>query len=158
MADDLGRQLRALVPGLRRTAYLLSGDWPRADELVYRALTAVAAGRRRADQTAARSALVRCGSADRRSADAGPAGGPEPVRTLLRMPPLRRACVVLRHWEGCSVEETARLLDCSAAVVRTETIEGLQALLTLRSGSDLKADTAGRTGGCWSPRWAGPRC
>ena len=33
MADDFGRQVRALVPGLRRTAYLLSGDWPAAADL-----------------------------------------------------------------------------------------------------------------------------
>jgi DNA-directed RNA polymerase specialized sigma24 family protein len=140
MADDSGRRLRALVPGLRRTAYLLCGDWPRADELVRLTLARLAAAGRRPDPASLREELVRRWSAGRSSADAGPAGRPEPVRTLLRMPPRRRACVVLRHWEGCSVEETARLLDCSAAVVRTETTEGLHALLTLRSGSDRKAD------------------
>jgi DNA-directed RNA polymerase specialized sigma24 family protein len=126
------------VADLRRTAYLLCGDWRRADEIVQLTLAQVAAYRRRPDPASLREALVRCWSAGRRSSDAGPAGGPEPVRTLLRMRPRRRACVVLRYWEGCGVEETAQLLDCSPAAVRRETTEGLRALVSLRSGSDRK--------------------
>ena len=50
--------------------------------------------------------------------------------------------MVLRYWEGCGVEETARLLDCAPGTVRSETTEGLQALLSLRSGCDREARTS----------------
>ena len=141
--DDAGRPVRELVPALRRTAYLLSGDWHRADEIVRLTLARVVADRRRAgpaDDLAAllRAALVRCWSADRRRSDAGPAGRPELVRALMGMPHRQRACVVLRYWERCGVEETARLLGCPPGVVRRETTEGLQALLRLRPEYDHK--------------------
>lgn len=141
--DDLGRRVRALVPALRRTAYLLSGDWPRADEIVRLTLAEVAADRRRLDRaddpTAfLRAVLVRCWTADREPPEAGPAGRPELVRTLLRMPPGQRACVVLRYWERCSVEETARLLGCSLDAVHRDTTKGLETLVRLRSGCDRK--------------------
>jgi DNA-directed RNA polymerase specialized sigma24 family protein len=123
------------LPALRRTAFLLSGDWGRADELVLRTLTGAAvAGRRRCDPAALRAQLIRCWTADRRPApDAGRGERPELVRTLLRMPPRQRACVVLRYWERCGVEETARLLDCSPDEVRRDTTRGLEALVRLRS-------------------------
>src|SRR5215207_6176307 len=115
--DDVGRPLGELVPALRRTAYLLSGDWRRADEIVRLTLARAVADRRQArpaDDLAAflRAALVRCWSTDHRRPDAGTARRPELVRTLMRMPHRRRACVVLRYWERCGAEETARLLGC----------------------------------------------
>jgi DNA-directed RNA polymerase specialized sigma24 family protein len=124
------------VDGLRRTAYLLCGDWPEADEVVYRALTTVAAGRRRPDPAVLRAALVRCWRSRPE-----PAGAPvdvELVRALRTMPPRQRGCVVLRYWERCPVEETARLLGCSAAEVHRDTTEGLRILLGPRAGSDRK--------------------
>ena len=126
------------VAALRRTAFLLCGDWRRADEIVQRALTRAVADRRRAGPAAdpaahLRAELVRCWSADRRPAPApGPGPGQELVRALLGMPARRRGCVVLRCWAGCTDEETARLLDCSPAAVRRETAAGLQALVRLR--------------------------
>jgi DNA-directed RNA polymerase specialized sigma24 family protein len=126
------------VPALRRTAYLLCGDWPRADELVHRALTAVAAGRRPADQAAARAALVRRWRA-------APAPEPDPaapelVRALGLMPARQRGCVVLRYWERCPVGETARLLGCAEDDVHRETTAGLEILVSLRTGSGRKPE------------------
>jgi DNA-directed RNA polymerase specialized sigma24 family protein len=126
------------VPALRRTAFLLCGDWPRADEIVLQALTRAVADRRRAGPAAdpaahLRAELVRCWSADRRPApEPGPGPGQDLVRELLRMPARRRACVVLRCWAACTAEETARLLGCSTAAVRRETAAGLPALIRLR--------------------------
>jgi DNA-directed RNA polymerase specialized sigma24 family protein len=139
--DDVGRPVGELVPALRRTAYLLSGDWRRADEIVRLTLARAVADRRQArpaDDLAAflRAALVRCWSADRRRPNAGTAGRSELVRMLMRMPRRRRACVVLRYWERCGVEETARLLGCAPGVVRREETAGLHALLSLRPEHD----------------------
>jgi DNA-directed RNA polymerase specialized sigma24 family protein len=116
------------VAALRRTAYLLCGDWHRADELVQRTLS-VAVARRRADPESLRAALVRCW--DRTATDQPDA--PELVCALQRMPARQRGCVVLRHWERCTVEETARLLGCTTAAVRRETAAALAILIRLRA-------------------------
>lgn len=131
--DDFDREVRARVPALRRTAFLLSGDWRRADEIVRLTLLRTSTSRRArtADDPEAylRAVLVHCWAAhDLPPAAAQPVDGPELVGALLGMPPRQRACVVLRYWEDCSVEETARLLDCSPSTVRSQTTRALRTL------------------------------
>jgi RNA polymerase sigma-70 factor (sigma-E family) len=50
---------------------------------------------------------------------------------LALLPPPQRAAVVLRHWLGYDVEETARLLDCTPQAVRSRTFRGLEQLRRL---------------------------
>jgi RNA polymerase sigma factor (sigma-70 family) len=47
---------------------------------------------------------------------------------LERVPPRQRACLVLRFYDDCSVENTAALLGCSVGTVKSNTARGLDAL------------------------------
>jgi len=47
---------------------------------------------------------------------------------LERVPPRQRACLVLRFYDDCSVEETALILDCSVGTVKSNTARGLDAI------------------------------
>ncbi|MFD7655304.1 SigE family RNA polymerase sigma factor [Actinosynnema sp. NPDC059797] len=147
---------RALV--MRRTAYLLCGDWHRAEDLVQTALTKlyVAWPRLRRDGAVdayARKVLVRTAIDESRLAfrrretvvDTVPeVPAPEPAsalpgagadldvrRALAALPPGQRAVVVLRYWEDLSVTETARLLGRTEGTVKSQAAKGLAALRAL---------------------------
>jgi RNA polymerase sigma-70 factor (sigma-E family) len=140
---------RALV--MRRTAYLLCGDWHRAEDLVQTALTKlyVAWPRVRRDGSVdayARKVLVRASIDDSRRAfrrretvvDAVPdtavagAGSDLDVRgALASLPVGQRTVVVLRYWEDLSVTETARLIGRTEGTVKSQAAKGLAALREL---------------------------
>jgi RNA polymerase sigma-70 factor (sigma-E family) len=136
---------------MRGTAYLLCGDWHRAEDLVsatfiklYRAWSRIS--RHDTLDAYTRQTLVRTFISDGRRgwfrrehvADALPEPAPSgPVATedrqvllaaLTRVPPRQRAVLVLRYWEDLSVEETARLLNCSTGTVKSQAARGLQTL------------------------------
>jgi RNA polymerase sigma factor (sigma-70 family) len=50
------------------------------------------------------------------------------VDALGQLPPRQRAVLVLRYWEGCSVDETARLLGSSVSTVTSSATRGLARL------------------------------
>ena len=56
---------------------------------------------------------------------------------LARMPTRRRAVLVLRYYQGMSVEETARAMGCSTGTVKSQTA---RALATLREMLPESAD------------------
>ncbi|CCH35444.1 SigE family RNA polymerase sigma factor [Actinosynnema sp. NPDC047251] len=141
---------RALV--LRRTAYLLCGDWHRAQDLVQTALTKlyIAWPRVRRDGAVdayVRKILVRAAIDDSRRGfrsretvveslpdSAAPDTAPADfdVRdALAALPPGQRAVVVLRYWEDLSVTETARLLGRTEGTVKSQAAKGLAALRQL---------------------------
>ncbi|ONI82362.1 RNA polymerase subunit sigma-24 [Saccharothrix sp. ALI-22-I] len=140
---------RALV--MRRTAYLLCGDWHRAEDLVQTALTKlyVAWPRVRRDASPdayARKVLVRAAIDDSRRAfrrretvvDAVPdtpvpsaASDLDVRRALASLPAGQRTVVVLRYWEDLSVTETARLLGRTEGTVKSQAAKGLAALRDL---------------------------
>src|SRR3954453_5770744 len=134
---------------LRRTAYLLSGDWHHADDLVQSTLVKlyVAWGRLRhaeAPDAYARRTLVRCFLDERRRPwrreSPVEAVGERPVddvgtdvRLDLRsaigaLPPRQRATLLLRYWADASVAETADALHCSEGTVKSQTARALTAL------------------------------
>jgi RNA polymerase sigma-70 factor (sigma-E family) len=136
---------------LRRSAYLLCGDWHRAEDLVQSALTKayLSWGRvSRADNVDGyvRTMLVRTYLDEQRrrwrreqpTEDVGDRGGADPsdrvaarldlVRALGTLPPRQRAVVVLRCWEDLPIAEVARTLDCSEGTVKSQTSRGLAAL------------------------------
>ena len=148
----------ARAPALRRTAYLLCGDWHRAEDLTQSALVKLYVAWRRAARADnvdayARKVLLRCwldegrrGGRQREVPMAdlfGPAEGavaaPDEqvglrdalLDALRRMPDRQRACVVLRFWEDLSVAQTAALLDISEGTVKSQTSRGLAALRVL---------------------------
>jgi RNA polymerase sigma-70 factor (sigma-E family) len=47
---------------------------------------------------------------------------------IRRLPPRRRACLVLRYYEDLTERETADLLGCSVGTVKSQTHKALQAL------------------------------
>lgn len=148
---------RALV--MRRTAYLLCGDWHRAEDLVQTALTKlyVAWPRLRRDGAVdayARKVLVHAAIDESRLAfrrrekvvdtvpdtpappdapadDGTGAADVDVRRALAALPPGQRAVVVLRYWEDLSVTDTARLLGRSEGTVKSQAAKGLAALRAL---------------------------
>lgn len=138
---------------MRRTAYLLCGDWHRAEDLVQVAFTKLYLAWRRitrhdALDAYARQTLVRTFLSERRlgwfrkesvSDEPGDTpitrAGPEDrmvlQEALRQVPPGQRAVLVLRYWEDMSVEETAKVLNCSTGTVKSQAARGLQTLRDL---------------------------
>ena len=139
---------------LRRVAYALCGDWHRADDLVQIALVKLYVSWPRVRRTGSEDAYVRT-ILVRTSIDESrrpwrreratetlpdlPGDPPTAVEdrdalftALQALPPQQRAAVVLRHWLGLSVAETAAELGINEGTVKSHTSRGLAALrLTL---------------------------
>ncbi|WP_139982443.1 SigE family RNA polymerase sigma factor [Nocardioides litoris] len=135
---------------LRRVAYAVCGDWHRADDLLQTALTKlyVAWPRLRRDgreEAYVRRIIVRADIDEHRrpwrreraglDGHDGPARAPLPVEersalfeALQALPPMQRRTVVLRHWLGLSVEETAAELGIGEGTVKSHTSRGMTAL------------------------------
>jgi RNA polymerase sigma-70 factor (sigma-E family) len=134
---------------LRRTAYLLCGDWHAAEDLTQIALTRTLLAwrriRRRENAHAyAYRTLVNAYLGQRRSRKSGelpfaalPDGPARPGTAELRvvllaalaaLPPQARAVVVLRYWEDLSIEQVAVILQCSAGNVKSQGARALQKL------------------------------
>ena len=140
---------------LRRAAYLLCGDWHRAEDLVQTALVKVYVAWPRVEaETAgayARQAVVRVfldsrrrrsssetptdSFAERPTADQAPDDRLVLMQALGALPPGQRAAVVLRYWEDLTVEEVARLLNVSAGTVKSQCSKGLIAMRLLLTPS-----------------------
>jgi RNA polymerase sigma-70 factor (sigma-E family) len=139
---------RALV--MRRTAFLLCGDWHRAEDIVQTALTKlyVAWSRVRKDSVDAyaRKVLVRTAIDEgrrgffqrERITDDVPerpvadhASDLDLKLALDALPAGQRAVVVLRYWEDLSITETARILGRTEGTVKSQASKGLAALRDL---------------------------
>ncbi|MEU1751184.1 SigE family RNA polymerase sigma factor [Micromonospora matsumotoense] len=140
---------------MRGTAYLLCGDWHRAEDLVQTAFTKLylvwnRVSRHEVLDAYVRQILVRTFLDERRrgwwrrervggeQADQpAPAESPENRLVLLQalaaVPPRQRAVLVLRYWEDQSVEEVAALLGCSTGTVKSQSARGLDTLRGLLS-------------------------
>jgi RNA polymerase sigma-70 factor (sigma-E family) len=145
---------------LRRTAYLLCGDWHRAQDLTQIGLAKAYVAWHRINGDGAVDAYVRqiimrefLGQQRRRSWHERPSGElPEQaldggqdraelrlslLAALERLAPKRRAVVVLRYWEDHSVEETASMLRMSRSAVKSASLRALADLRVLL-GDDLR--------------------
>jgi RNA polymerase sigma-70 factor (sigma-E family) len=140
----------ARATALRRTAYLLCGDWHRAEDLTQTAFAKVyAAWPRLRDKGAVEAYLrqtltrvyldeYRRSWRGERPTDDVPDVVAMPVNqtddrllllaALATVAPRQRACLVLRYFEDYSVEQTAHALDCSVGTVKSNTARGLDAL------------------------------
>ena len=138
---------------LFRIAYLMSGDWHEAEDLVQTTLAKlfVAWGRvrrRGSVDTYARRVLVNTYLSQRRLrrsrelpvADIGDAGAPSVVDAALRMtllaalrelPARSRAVVILRHIDDQSIDSVAQLLGTTPAAVKSLNARGLSRLREL---------------------------
>ena len=138
--------------GLRKTAYLLCGDWFLADDLVQDALARLLGvwGRVAASGDPgpyARKILVNlyldhrrrpsrrevslAELADREGVEQTNAVDGDRDRLMTAMcevPKGQRAVLVLRYWDDLSIEQTAQILGTSASNVRSQASRGLDAL------------------------------
>lgn len=149
---------------LRGMAYLICGDWHRADDVVQEALHKlyiawprvnradnVFAYARRTVVNAAIDSGRRAWHRERSTADPpdqplGDSSGAYAerdlvLRALAQLPRRQRACVVLRYYEDLSVEQTAAVLGCSTGNVKSQTS---RALTKLRPLLDTAADMRSR--------------
>jgi RNA polymerase sigma-70 factor (sigma-E family) len=137
---------------LRRTAYLLCGDWHNADDLVSVVLVKLYRHWARVStmdnlDAYARKTLVRALLDERRrpwrrevatetlperpaSSRLDPADRLTLLGHLAELPPRRRAVLVLRYFCDLSVEETAEALDCSPGTVKSQAARALETLRT----------------------------
>ncbi len=137
------------APRLRRTAFLLCGDWHTAEDLAQIALTKVFVSWRKVRRQDAAHAyatrtLVNSYLADkrlRRSEEIvtdklpdSPAILPAPETRILvldalaTLPPRSRAVVVLRYWADLSVDQAADVLGCSPGNVKSLSARALDKL------------------------------
>ena len=150
---------------VRRTAYLLCGDWQQAEDLTQTAFAKLyAAWPRLRDAAAAEGYLRRILARsyvddgrrpwrrERPSAavpDAA-ARGDQPedrlvlLAALASVPRRQRACLVLRYFADCSIEETAVALGVSPGTVKSNTSRGLDALRAALGGLRPDLTTIGR--------------
>lgn len=159
---------RRVLPGLRRTAYLLCGDWHAADDLVQVAGLKLFRSWSKIDRNSvplnyARKVLVNCWLDERRRSwrrheqlfgevpeTAVVGGGPvetserrevrdQLLRALAAVPRGQRAVLVLRYFESMSVTETASALGCSEGTVKSQTSRGLTALKAAYGNAPVEA-------------------
>lgn len=140
----------ARAPALRRTAFLVCGDWHRAEDAVQAVLVALYVRPPRSSDAVdawVRTALMRRlvdesrrpwrrerATAELPDATYAPPGPEERLALLdaLRtLPAQQRATVVLRFWDDLSVTDTAAALGISAGTVKSHTSRGLHALREL---------------------------
>ena len=135
---------------LRRVAYAICGDWTQADDLLQTALVKLYVAWPRVqrdgrEEAYVRQILVRANIDEHRrpwhresaglprTEQAAPAPtSPEDRSVLLDalqdLPVMQRRTVVLRHWLGLSVEETATELGISTGTVKSHTSRALASL------------------------------
>ena len=153
--DDEGLRsyVAARYPQLRRSAFLMCGDWALADDVTQATLARLAVDQGRgtvADPDGyawaeLMHALIHRPGRREHVFVAGPgSAGADPATVLLldalhRLAPRCRAVLVLRHWGGLSLAETADVLGLSDERAGAYEAAGLGALDELVSAGDAAA-------------------
>src|SRR3954452_11311448 len=155
---------------LRRTAYLMCGDWHRSSDIVQEALIRVYVAWPRLERKGALTAYARravvsvaIDQSRRRSSTelSGPVGDHEAagdlasgvadrdllMKALASLPKRQRACVVLRYYEDLPVAEVATLLEINAGNVKSQTSRALASLKAMFEADDREALLVTNEGG-----------
>jgi RNA polymerase sigma-70 factor (sigma-E family) len=147
---DFAEYFAARSDAMRRSAFLLCGDWHRAEDLTQTAFTKLYLAWHRISRhevldAYVRRMLIRTFLDERRLSwwrrvrvtdapieSATPERDPDNriavLAALSTVPPRQRAVLILRYWEDLSIEDTAELLECSAGTVKSQAARGLQTL------------------------------
>jgi RNA polymerase sigma-70 factor (sigma-E family) len=139
--------LDGYAASLRRTAFLMCGDWHRAEDLVQVTLLKVHKSWTRLSGTPlayARQILTNTVIDEsrrfwRRERPTYPMPDTEVSapdtdssvdlrRALAALPSRQRAAVVLRYWEDLPITDVARILGCAEGTVKSQCAKGLAAL------------------------------
>ena len=153
--QEFAEYFTARRDAVRRTAYLLCGDWHRADDLAQTAFVALHRRWHKVREREALDAYVRrtvvravidesrrpwrrerftdqLPDAPTASAEVGEAVTTRSVLLdgLRKVPPRQRAVLVLRFLEGLDVAATAKALRCTEGTVKSQTARGLDSLRT----------------------------
>jgi RNA polymerase sigma-70 factor (sigma-E family) len=150
--DEFVAFAEAASARLRRTAFLLCGDWHTAEDLTQTTLAKVFAAWRRISRRDAVNAyamrtLMNTYLAESEKKRPGEVlteqlpelrvDSPSPelrlavLEALAMLPPKARAVVVLRYWADQSVDQTAALLGCSPGNVKSQSARALDKLRLL---------------------------
>lgn len=140
------------MASLRKLAYVTCGDWHAAEDAVANALVKLYPRWRKLDRPdlyaktmVYRAAIDETRRPWRRERAAGeampdvaqrdPAGATDErlrIRAALdAVPPRQRAAVILRHYLGLSLEDTAGVLGCNVGTAKSQTSRGLAKLREL---------------------------
>jgi RNA polymerase sigma-70 factor (sigma-E family) len=143
---------------LRRTAYLMCGDWQRAEDATQDALVKLyvawsrierSGGLRAYAHRAVTTAVLDQARRPWRREVGGtlPDVGADPtenvdrrvavIRALQGLPSRRRQCVVLRYFVDLSVDETARHLGITTGTVKSQTARALEQVRDSLRGQGL---------------------
>lgn len=154
----------ARFDALRALAYLTCGDWQAAEDAVSRSMAKLYVRWHKVDSPAgyAQRMVVRAAIDEgrrpwRRETAAGgnlpdqvvadPTGNTdERLRlreALLQVPPRQRAVLVLRYYEGLSVEETAATLRLATGTVKSQSARGLDALRRALGVAEIRTSQNG---------------
>ena len=150
--DEFSAFVAARQIHLRRIAYAVCGDWNRAEDLLQTALVKlyVAWPRLHLDgreEAYTRQIIVRANIDESRRPwrrERSGLDGHDPVAraelpteersalfdALQDLPIMQRKVIVLRHWLGLSVEETARELGVATGTVKSHASRGMEKLKT----------------------------
>jgi RNA polymerase sigma-70 factor (sigma-E family) len=142
--------VRARQTHLRRIAYAVCGDWHRADDLLQTALVKLYVAwprlrREGREEAYVRRIIVRANidehrrpwRRERAGLEGHDPSAPEPLafeersavfEALQSLPVMQRRTVLLRHWLGLSVDETAHELGISPGTVKSHTSRALEKL------------------------------
>ena len=145
--EEFREWAQSVRTSLRRTAFLLCGDWSTADDLVQDALVKVYLRWRkiRTNPTAyARKAVSSCfidstrrpwrretttESMPETSLDGPDTTTRDTLLAALRGVPARqRTALVLRYWEDMSMAEVAEAMGCSVGTAKSQAARGLERL------------------------------
>ena len=151
--QEFAEYFAARRDAVRRTAYLMCGDWHRADDLAQTAFVALHRRWHKIRDREALDAYVRrtvvravidesrrpwrrerftdqLPDAPAATTEVGDAVATRHVLLdgLRKVPPRQRAVLVLRFLEGLDVAAAAKILRCTEGTVKSQTARGLEAL------------------------------
>ncbi|QUQ70246.1 SigE family RNA polymerase sigma factor [Kutzneria sp. CA-103260] len=151
--QEFAEYFAARRDAVRRTAYLMCGDWHRADDLAQTAFVALHRRWHKIRDREALDAYVRrtvvravidesrrpwrrerfTDQLPERPTTAAEVGDEVATRHVLldglrKVPPRQRAVLVLRFLEGLDVAAAAKVLKCTEGTVKSQTARGLEAL------------------------------